>query len=466
MDLKKCQIFTPTNIVNIMLDQIDYKKDILNKTIIDISCGDGQFLKQIVYRIIETCKTLNYSDGEIKAQLENCVYGIEKEDRLVKQCVSNLNEVAKNHHVEDIDWNITCGDGLEALGEYDFVVGNPPYIAYKDLDIETRKSVKDRFTSCALGKFDYSYAFIEKGLELLKANGQMVYITPGNMFKTVFGQQLRELIKPYLTCVIDCAEEKIFPKALTSPMITLYKKSNFSKFIKYSKLNLNGKIQASKIIKSQLCGKWIFTDYVSAGKRRFGDYFKVSNCVATLSNNIFVHNIDDKGALDIEVEDEILRPAVSPKSLKKNIRQRIIFPYLYENGKLIRYSEEDMRLLFPKALQYLEINKKDLTSRDLDRNAKWFEYGRSQALTHLNNRKLLISSIMTGSVNVYELDEETVPYSGFYIIPKEGSNMSLDFALKMLQSSDMWSYLLSCGIRVNGESVRLSTKDIENYIFI
>ena len=31
----------------------------------------------------------------------------------------------------------------------------------------------------------------------------------------------------------------------------------------------------------------------------------------------------------------------------------------------------------------------------------------------------MISSVITEKVNVYDLDERTIPYSGFYIIPKE-----------------------------------------------
>ena len=40
----KCQIFTPTNYVKELLDSVGYHKNIVNKTILENSCGDGNIL--------------------------------------------------------------------------------------------------------------------------------------------------------------------------------------------------------------------------------------------------------------------------------------------------------------------------------------------------------------------------------------------------------------------------------------
>jgi adenine-specific DNA-methyltransferase len=48
------QIFTPTHIVDLMLDTVGYTEDnILKKTIMEPSFGDGAFLCKIVERIID-----------------------------------------------------------------------------------------------------------------------------------------------------------------------------------------------------------------------------------------------------------------------------------------------------------------------------------------------------------------------------------------------------------------------------
>ena len=56
--------------------------------------------------------------------------------------------------------------------------------------------------------------------------------------------------------------------------------------------------------------------------------------------------------------------------------------------------------------------KDKLDNRNKDVSAKWFEYGRSQALSHLNQEKLLMSTVVTNSIKVYEKKKNDIPYAG------------------------------------------------------
>lgn len=464
MDLKKCQIFTPTEIVSLMLDKVGYNKGIFGKKIIDNSCGNGNFLVEILRRFLQEAKRKKISKQEIKSNIEQCIVGYEIDEVKYNECTQRLNEVALEYKINGICWNIHCADGLSMDNEnqFDYVVGNPPYIAYKDLDKDVRIRVKEKFVSCNKGKFDYSYAFIEKGLDLLKPQGKMIMISPSNMFKTVFGGALRELIKPHLVEIIDCSYDKIFDKVLTSPSITLYEKGTNQSSIKYRE-GLDAEYRI--IDKAALNNKWIFKN-ISIGERRFGDFFKVSNSIATLSNKVFIHTIDDNDQIVLDglpIEKEILKVAKSPRSERYGIKQKIIFPYTYKNCKLTRISEEKLRNKYPNAYQYLKTKRVELEKRDSDSNSNWFEYGRSQALAHLNQKKLMLSSIITNEVMVYELDAEDIPYSGMYIVPK--SSNSIQEAKEILRSNEFYNYLLKVGIPVSGVSVRISSKDIENYNF-
>lgn len=464
MNLKKCQIFTPTEIVNLMLDKVGYNKGIFGKKIIDNSCGNGNFLIEILRRFLQEAKAKRVSKKDIKRNIENCIFGYEIDEVKYNECIKRLNDVALEYNINNICWNVHCADGLsvDKDNEFDYVIGNPPYIAYKDLDKEIRIDVKKKFTSCNKGKFDYSYAFIEKGLSLLKSQGKMIMISPSNMFKTIFGGTLRELIKPHLIEIIDCSHDKIFDKVLTAPSITLCEKNVNRSSIEY-RVGLDE--QSREIDKASLNGKWIF-EKINRGDRQFGDYFKVSNSIATLSNKIFIHNVNENGQVIIDgicIEKEILRVAKSPRSEKYGIKQKIIFPYKYKNGKLERIVEKDLKIKSPNAYQYLIEKKDELEKRDSDSNAEWFEYGRSQALAHLNQKKLMLSSIITNEVMVYELDTEEIPYSGMYIVPK--SSKSMQEAKAILCSNEFYNYLLKVGIPVSGVSVRISSKDIENYKF-
>lgn len=464
MDLKKCQIFTPNDIVKIMLNEIGYTDNILDKKIIDNSCGDGSFLIEIVRRFLMEGERKKLPKPSIRKKLQECIYGYEIDEIKYNNCIENLNEISRKYKVTGVKWNVHCADGLKINndGEFDYVVGNPPYVAYKDLSIEERIETKERFLSCKKGKFDYSYAFIEKGLSLLKDNGKMVMISPSNMFKTVFGYELRTLIKPHIIKIIDCRKENIFDKVLTSPAITLYKKNCNINNIDYVE-GLSGK--SFCIIKERLKNKWVFTDSQS-GNKRFGDYFVVSNSIATLANKIFIHEVDSMGNIEIDgimLEPEMMKTARSPRSEKYNIKQKIIFPYEYPDGVFTRMEESYIKTNYPNIYKFLLGKMDELNARDSDNRAKWYEFGRSQALAHLNQEKLMISSIVTNQVFVYDLKKEEIPYSGIYIIPK--ADKTLHEAKGILSSKEFYNYLMGIGIRLSGDSVRISSKDIENYRF-
>lgn len=465
MDLKKCQIFTPQHIVKYMLDLVLDDNLIFGKSFIDNSCGEGAFLEEIAERYISVLKKKKYSKDEIRKQLELNIVGCDIDEQCVNKCVEKLNRAALKHNIKSVNWNITVTDGLfiEENKKYDYVVGNPPYIAYKDLDVKNREVLKENFDTCAFGKCDYSYAFIEKGLKLLNQNGKMVYITPSNMFKTTFGERLRNHMKKYLTHIVNFPISQIFQGVLTSPAITVFSKGQYSNIISYKEIIDSNNISEKIIDKDRLNGKWDFKSNYDNGERRFGDFFKASNCIATLANNIFVHNVDKNGNLEVNLEPEILRPAVSPKSLHYGIKQKIIFPYYYKNKNVYKYSIEEMNSKFPKTINFLNKNKDKLEARDSDKNAQFYEYGRSQAIAHINQRKLMFSPIVTREVKVYELDKDTIPYSGVYIIKK--GDLSLETAKIILETKNFYKYVESKGINVNGASLRISTKDIEEYRF-
>ena len=104
-----------------------------------------------------------------------------------------------------------------------------------------------------------------------------------------------------------------------------------------------------------------------------------------------------------------------------------------------------------------------MQQRNSDENINWYEYGRSQALKDMNKQKLLLSIIVTNKVKVYKVSKNEIPYSGIYIIPK--SNLTLEQAKEILESSDFYEYIRDVGINVSGESYRITSKDINNYCF-
>ena len=218
--------------------------------------------------------------------------------------------------------------------------------------------------------------------------------------------------------------------------------------------------------------KWVFNinNNIEQQNRvvRFGDYFKASNTIATLYNKAFVINNYIKEGNYIITEDNykiekaILKEAVSPRSLNSKTEEKIIFPYYFENEELRRYTEEDIKKKFPYTYEYLETHKVKLLERKSDISAKWYEYGRSQAISQSNKKKLLLSTVITKEVKVYDLSSDTIPYSGIYITSDEEN---LDRAKEILETEEFLQYVKDIGINASGESIRITSKDINNYVF-
>lgn len=468
MGEKTCKVFTPSEIVKYILDKIGYVEHLYGKRILENSCGTGQFLCEIVKRYIIDGRNSEMSDEDIKKGLERDVKGIEKDETIYKQCIENLNKIALEFGITEVCWNIEIGDALkrECIPEYQFVVGNPPYITYYNLLSEDRELIRNKYTVCKKGKADYYYAFTEAAIRSLDEDGIMGYLIPNNFMKNRYSDAMRKYILPYLIELEDFKFKKLFENRLTSSAIIVCAKNADSKSFLYSDYEAEKK---KKIDKNTLHGKWTLNLCYDDSEEyiRFKDYFQVSAPVATLLNEAFVikdfREYDEYIEKDgYKLERKGLRKAVSPKSLQYAEKNYIIFPYYYKDGKCCRYTEEEFKSQFPQIAAYLKRFQQNLSKRRVDKKSKWFEYGRSQALEHINQRKLMLSTLITGEVKVYSLDVETVPYSGMYIVPKE--NGTIEQAEMILRSEEFYNYIREIGIHANGKTYRISPHDVGDYI--
>nr|WP_295257124.1 N-6 DNA methylase [uncultured Blautia sp.] len=469
---KKCQVFTPENYVKELLDSVGYIHDLYGKTILENSCGDGNILVTIVYRYIDDCLEKGLSRSKIKSGLENDIYGIEIDEEQYKKCISNLDEVLKRKHIGKVAWKIINYDYLkwDTTMQFQYIVGNPPYITYSELKEEEQTFVKSNFKTCVDGKFDYCYAFIEKSINLLANNGKMSYLIPSSIFKTVFGNNLRIYMSRYIDYIKDYTQIKIFDKALVKSSIMVLDKQRQHEILHYRDMNLGIQIE---IPINCLGEKWVFSDENKNGQYRFGHYFKVSHVVATLFNKAYIlqhgkYTETDEGYIydDHIIEKAVVRDTETPRTLRYGKKEKILFPYAYNENGLVRFKNEEFEKLFPGATAHLNIFREELDKRKIDNNAKWYEYGRSQALRGLNRVKLLISTVVTDKVEVYKLSQECIPYAGMYIVEKEDNNeYTLDDAIQILTSAEFRKYALRIGIPISGRSVRITSKDIENYMF-
>lgn len=118
------EVFTPTELVQEILDQLpqDLFKDPA-RTYLDPSCGDGQFLSEVLIRKIE--------NGQDFATALSTIYGVDLMPDNVRLCQDRLlcGREDLRHIVER---NIVCADGLRYHYRFD---GSDPYATEQDLQI-------------------------------------------------------------------------------------------------------------------------------------------------------------------------------------------------------------------------------------------------------------------------------------------------------------------------------------------
>lgn len=466
---KKCQVFTPQDYVEKILDDVGYISNLYGKKVLENSCGDGNILTKVVERYIADCRAQELSRTKIKNGLKRDIIGVEIDKEQSEKCIERLNKILEDNNIPQITWQIYTTDYLKKKLDqsFDYIVGNPPYITYSEMKSAEQEYLGKHFSACSAGKFDYCYAFIEKSLSDLSTNGVMAYLIPVSIFKTVFGEKLRSIMKPYVRKITEYTQNGGFDEALVKPAIVVLEKNEISHELQYVD-DASGK--SRKIQNNHLASKWTFNDD-NIGNNRFGDYYKVSHVVATLLNKAFVLSGGEETETsyildDFHIEKDVIRPTDTPKNRHYGRNEKIIFPYYYTDGRLCHYTDRQFAERFPEACRYLNSFRKELMGRKSDKSALWFEYGRSQALVGINKRKLLMSTVISSRVEVYDLSAESIPYAGMYIIPiTDNDEMNLQRAREILESDEFYHYVQNIGIHINGNSVRITSKDIENYRF-
>ena len=97
------EVFTPTRTVGELLDTFSYELQDPDKTFLDPSCGDGQFLGEVLIRKME--------NGSTFEQALSTIYGVDLMQDNVDLCRERLlcGREDLRHIVEK---NIVCHDGL------------------------------------------------------------------------------------------------------------------------------------------------------------------------------------------------------------------------------------------------------------------------------------------------------------------------------------------------------------------
>ncbi|MDR2685275.1 MAG: SAM-dependent methyltransferase [Rickettsiales bacterium] len=448
------QVFTPAYLVKDMLDFIGYNGfPIINKHIMENSCGDGAFLCEIVRRY---CKV--YSRDSLKSELETYIHGIEKDPTEYRKCLENLDCVATEFGLSNVQWNIVCGDALELgksyFGKMDFVVGNPPYVRVHNMDVGAKN-----FAFSSEGMTDLYLVFFEIGLNMLSPTGKMCLITPSSCLNSSAGASFRNYIfnRRNLRGIIDLEHFQPFP-ATTYTMISLFDnavtddrkdfsyyryngagKINFVDNLTFNDAFINGKIYlAPRSMLQKL--RDMETHYLNDKS------IAVKNGFATLADDIFIGDFaDNKNII------KIIKSSTGKWT-------KCIFPYKTDGSPLPEFAVRDNKYIW----EHMSANREKLEKRAITNKNEWYLFGRSQALRDVSKNKIAVNQLIKdkNSLKVNFVPAGCGVYGGLYII----SDKHIKEIQSALMSDEFLNYVYALKNYKSGGYYTFSSIDLAKFL--
>ena len=265
------EFYTPAEIVNYILNSVDYtvKNDnIFRQKLLDPACGSGCFIVEAVSRFVKNAMRVQKESYQVileKLSEKHAIVGFdinplavlmakikfaleilpllariranENRNYIFKSIPifqidalhdeSSRGEIQLQFLEETVSYSPQTIHKLRDENQYDYVVGNPPYLRIQRLSPELREYYKKTYTA-AKGRFDLYILFIERGLKWLKNAGKLGFVTSNKFITSNYGRTIRQYILQHsiIEQIIDLADTKVFNVAVLPCIIILRKGKN------------------------------------------------------------------------------------------------------------------------------------------------------------------------------------------------------------------------------------------------
>lgn len=441
--MKKIAFYpTPIEIVDIMINSSSVNNN--NLDILEPGFGEGAFFNEIIQ---------NHSF--------NSLTGIEIDQNFY---ISQKNIISS---IDNQNINIFNDDFLnfDFKKKFDLIIGNPPYINSDNLD----DSIKNKITELTgSGEGNIYYAFIFRSIELLKENGELIFILPYDFFFNTYAQKLREALSNNgeFEFIIDLGDLNIFKNASPDTIIfkwikrekkqlnnieifSYFGQGNFKEIIPYLKDVLQNKEKNkyfSHFILNRLESSyqhiWSLSNFIEfKNTEPLKNKANVGVGIVSGSEDIFnIKNVDQFFFNDFEKEFCI------KKFLKsKNLKKMSIYDIEENNYIFIPdffKKEEDLKTKCPNVYSYLKNSFERLSNRYIPKNKQWFNYLAIRNLNlmdkHLNSYKIIVPSLTRKDNEWFSITNLPYYVSGDCLIIV-GKNEYYTFLLFAILNSDYFN---------------------------
>lgn len=440
-------VFTPEWVANFIIEEILNSQKISGREkILDAGCGEG------VFAAIAAQKFSEITGKKIEEVIEQNIYFIDISGEYIEKTKQNLQKLSKNKIkkfnaiVDDFCFYNFCE-------KFNFIIGNPPYVRIQNLN-DRRGQLQKKYITASNGSIDLYFCFFEQALKLLDENGKIAFITPNSHFHSAAGKNLRNLMLPYLTKIVNFDHFQVFKGATAYTAITFLQKENSSDFLYADNFKSDFKnIEYKKIsAKHMRTERWEFFDEKYLDKiiklnKKYSTLQEVADIhygIATLKDDIYIFSPEktDKKFYyfnNFKIEKDLCAPIIKASTYKGESQNLyLIFPY--KNEKII--SKNVFQKKYPEAYKYFLQQRDVLETRDKG-GGKYYEefyaFGRSQGLKTSFGKKIITSTMnITPRFYVIE-DEKTSFYAGYCVKPKK--DISLYELCEALNSSLMREHI-------------------------
>ena len=508
------EFYTPIEVVNYILDSIRFipENNINEKFILDPACGDGIFLVGVIRRLIKKFEFEGFDltkPDNAKIILEtiiNNVYGIDINYDSCKKTKKNLfssvkklyETVKKKYKNYSVEFKIFCFDSLLPNQfdkmDFDYVIGNPPYIRIQRIKPNSLRNRYKELYESAIGRFDTSVIFIERGIKWLKPSGVLGFIVSNKFLTTNYGKGIRNFIlkSSSIKQIINLTDIEPFQVSVLPCILILKNEVELSKYFHYGIAKKTKKELKPRMVNDffefikEHIDEYNFSDFVEItfnGNREkiivqcFGaeipssddiwffippDELKVAKKIKNLkthtlrelsekinvgikttANSVFANPVTKEFIERYSLEEDIIHPCLRGTNIKRwktewngNKEKKetyLIYPHKRQNNKTVPINLDD----YPRVKKKLESHKKELNKRYYlqDAGRKWYEVWVYQNPDDFDKKSKIVTSDLS-SHNTFALDKNSFFCidSCYYIILIDKSENHYKFILGLLNS--------------------------------
>ncbi|EBO5316963.1 MULTISPECIES: Eco57I restriction-modification methylase domain-containing protein [Gammaproteobacteria] len=453
-------IFTRSEVVDFILDLAGYTEDqpLHEKRLLEPSFGGGDFLLPIILRLLSAWRAARPNGTEVD-DLGDAIRAVELHHDTFRSTYAAVVALLKREGLSAnaatalADRWLSQGDFLLAPleGQFDFVVGNPPYVRPELIPAPLLAEYRSRYQTM-YDRADIYIPFIERSLTALSAGGNLGFICADRWMKNRYGGPLRSLVAErfHLKVYVDMVDTPAFHSdVIAYPAITIISRegggatriAHRPSIDRATLTTLAGLLSAPTLPKdagpvrelarvTNGAEPWLLesSDQMALIRRLEGAFplleeagCKVGIGVATGADKAFIGDFE---SLDVEPDRKL--PLVTTKDIMTGEvqwrGQGVINPFA-ESGGLVDLGE------YPRLRRYLEARRDVIAGRHCAKKAPANWYRTIDRITPAlaARPKLLIPDIKGESHIVFE-GGELYPSHNLYYVTSD------DWDLRALQA--------------------------------